>query len=44
MSLRFVFTKEIEMCKPAIVNKCKKNAKNLTMKNVSNEKKYHEIL
>ena len=43
MSLRFVFTKGIAMCKPGIVKERKKNAKKLTMKNVLNDKKYHEI-
>ena len=43
MSLRFVFTKEIAMCKPATVKERKKNAKKLTMKNVLNDQKY-EIL
>ena len=32
------------MCKPAIVKELKKNAKKLTMKNVLNDQKYHEIL
>ena len=32
------------MWKPAIVKKRKKNAKKLTMENVLNDKKYHEIL
>ena len=32
------------MWKPAIVKKRKKNAKKLTMKNVLNDQKYHEIL
>ena len=32
------------MWKPAIVKKHKKNAKKLTMKNVLNDQKYHEIL
>ena len=41
MPLRFVFTKAIATCKRA---KRKKNAKKLTMKNVSNDQKYHEIL
>ena len=31
------------MCKPGIVKERKKNAKKLTMKNVLNDKKYHEI-
>ena len=44
MSLRFIFTKGIAMCKPAIVKKREKNAKKLTMKNVLNDQKYHEIL
>ena len=44
MSLRFVFTKGIALCKPAIVKECEKNAKKLTLKNVLNEQKYHEIL
>ena len=43
MSLRFVFTKEIAMCKPATVKERKKNAKKLTTKNVLNDQKY-EIL
>ena len=32
------------MCKPAIVKRCKKNAKKLIMKNVLSDQKYHEIL
>ena len=44
MSLRFVFTKGIAICKPAIVKECQKNAKKLTMKNALNDQKYHEIL
>ena len=32
------------MCKPAIVKEREKNAKKLTMKNVLNDQKYHEIL
>ena len=44
MSLRFVVTEGIAMWKPAIVKKRKKNAKKLTMENVLNDKKYHEIL
>ena len=44
MSLRFVFTKGIAMCKPAVVKEREKNAKKLTMKNVLNDQKYHEIL
>ena len=32
------------MCKPAIVKEREKNAKNLTMKNISNDQKYYEIL
>ena len=31
--LRFVFTKGIGICKPAIVKACEKDAKKLTMKN-----------
>ena len=31
------------MCKPAIVKERKKNAKKLTIKNVLNDPKYHEI-
>ena len=38
MSLRFVFTKVIAMCKAALVKAREKNVKKLTMK------KYHEIL
>ena len=44
MSLRFVFTKGIAMYKPAIVKEREKNPKKLTMKNVLNDQKYHEIL
>ena len=44
MSLRFVFSKGIAMCKPAIVKEREKNAKKITMKNVLNDQKYHEIL
>ena len=43
MSLRFVFTKGIAICKPAIVKENEKNAKRLTMKNVLSDQKYHEI-
>ena len=35
MSLRFVFTKGITMCKPAIVKEREKNVKKLAMKNVT---------
>ena len=44
MSLRFVFTKGITMCKPAIVKERETNAKKLTIKNVFNDQKYYEIL
>ena len=44
MSLRSIFTKGIAMCKPAIVEERKKNAKKLTIKTVLNDQKYHEIL
>ena len=44
MSLRFVFTKGIGMCKPAIVKEREKNAKKRAMKNVLNGQKYHGIL
>ena len=44
MSLRFVFTKEIVVYKPAIIKEREKNAKKLTMKNVLNDQKYHEVL
>ena len=44
MSLRFVFTKVIAMCKPVIVKEREKNAKKLTIKNVLHDQKYHEIL
>ena len=44
MSVRFVFTKEIAMRKPAIVKEREKSAKKLTMKNVLNDQKYNEIL
>ena len=39
MSLRFVFTKGIAMCMPAIVKEPEKKAKKLTMKNVLNDQK-----
>ena len=44
MSIRFVFAKGIAMCKPAIVKERKTNTKKLTMKNVLNDQKYHEVL
>ena len=44
MSLRFVFTKGIDLYKSAIVKEREKNAKKLNMKNVLNEQTYHEIL
>ena len=44
MSLRFVFTKGIAMYKPAIVKEREKNPRKLTMKNILNDQKYHEIL
>ena len=44
MSLRFVFTKGIDLHKSAIVKEREKNAKKLNMKNVLNEQTYHEIL
>ena len=44
MSLRFVFTKGIAMCKSAIVKEREKNAKKLTMENVLNDQKCQEIL
>ena len=44
MSLRFVFTKGIAIFKPAIVKEREKNAKKLTITNILNDKKYHEIL
>ena len=44
MSLRFAFTKEIAIYKPAIVKEWEKNAKKLTMENLLNDQKYHEIL
>ena len=40
MSLRFVFTKGIGICKPAIVKEREKDAKKLTMKNILNDQKY----
>ena len=43
MSLRYVFTERIAMCKPAIVKEREKNAKKLTMKNVLKDQK-SEIL
>ena len=44
MSLTFVFTKRIANFKLAIVKEREKNAKKLTMKNILNDQKYHEIL
>ena len=44
MFLGFVFTKGIAICRPAIVKEREKNVKELTMKNVLNDQKYHEIL
>ena len=44
MSLRFVFTKVIAICKAALVKEREKNVKKLTMKNVLNDQKCHEIL
>ena len=44
MSLRFSLTQEIAMAKLTIVKERKKNGKRLTMENVSNDQKYHEIL
>ena len=44
MPLRFIFTKGIAMFKPAIVKDREKNAKILTMNNVLNDQKYHEVL
>ena len=44
MSLRFVFTAGIAMCKRVILKELEKNAKKLTMKTVPNDRKYHEIL
>ena len=44
MSLRFVLTKGIAMCKLAIVKEWEKNAKKLTVKNVLYELKYHAML
>ena len=44
MSTRFVFAKGITMCKPAIVKERKISTKKLTMKNVLNDQKYHEVL
>ena len=43
MPLRFVFNKGIAMFKPAIVKDREKNAKILTMNNVLNDQKYHEV-
>ena len=46
MSLRFVFTKGIDMCMPEIVKQSKKNAKKLTIKNIlmtKNIMKYSKI-
>ena len=44
MSLRFVITKGIGMCKPAIVKEREKNANKLTMKNVLNDQNYNGVL
>ena len=44
MSLRSVFTKGNDVYKPAIAKERQKNAKKLTMKNILNDQKYHEIL
>ena len=44
MSLRFVFTIGIAICKPAIVKERKKNVKKRSMENVLNDQNYHEIL
>ena len=44
MSLRSVFTKGNDVYKSAIAKERQKNAKKLTMKNVLNDQKYHEIL
>ena len=44
MSLGFSLTQEIAMAKLTIVKERKKNGKRLTMENVSNDQKYHEIL
>ena len=44
MPLRFVFNKGIAMFKAAIVKDREKNAKILTMNNVLNDQKYHEVL
>ena len=44
MSLRFVFTKGITMCKPAIVKEREKNVKKLTMKNVTTSETLRQTL
>ena len=44
MSLRFVLTKGITMCKLAIVKEWEKNAKKLIVKNLLYELKYHAVL
>ena len=44
MSYRFLFTKGTAMCKLVTVKEREKNAKKLTIKNVLNDQKYHEIL
>ena len=44
MSLRFLLTQGIAMAKLTIVKEREKNGKKLTMENVLNDQKYHEIL
>ena len=44
MSLRFVFTKGIDLYKSAFIKECEKNDKKLNMKNVLNEQTHHQIL
>ena len=43
VTLRFVFTKGITMCKPAVVKR-ENNVKKITIKNVLNHQKYHKTL
>ena len=44
MSLRFVFTKGITMCKPEIVKEREKNVKKLAMKNVTTSETLRQTL
>ena len=44
MFLRFVFTKGIAMCKPAIVKEREKKYQKTNYEKFLNDQKYHEIL